>query len=291
MISKFVKNKEIEIYAEGFGDPKNPCMMLLMGATAQGLMWDEKFCNALASSGYFVIRYDNRDTGKSSKINYEQNPYYIHDLAEDALLVLKAFGFENAHWIAASMGSFVAQIIATFKPEYVKKLILIMSSPNHEVFIEGFKGFDSTHSQLPASHPKLLEYYKQILSISSTSPDEALKQYHDIQKRVIGAPEHLEHARIAEGRILKRLKSKYHVHNHAFALANSKNIHDKLDLITHDTLIIHGKEDYILPVEHGRLLAQCIKNSKYIEYEHMGHCFSEEIFKKLAEDIIHFVLT
>lgn len=290
MISKYVKNGEVEIYAEGFGSTNNPCIMLVMGATAQGVMWDESFCLSLAAHGFFVVRYDHRDTGKSSKIDYEKHPYYLHDLARDALNVMKAFGYQKAHWVAASMGGFIAQLLAIHKPECVDHLIIIMSSPNHEVFVEGFKGRDTSHTGLPASNPKILQYYESILSVSSASPEEAANQYHEIQKMVINAPEHLTHVRIFEGRILKRLKSKYHIHNHSFALANTKNMHSELHRIAQPTLIIHGSEDYILPVEHGRMLAKCIKNSIYKEYEHMGHCFSEQIFARLVIDISDFCL-
>jgi pimeloyl-ACP methyl ester carboxylesterase len=285
----YIESGSVKIFAESFGKQKEPLLLLIMGATAQGVMWDDNFCETLASHNFFVVRYDHRDTGKSSKVDYSINPYYLHDLANDALSIINYFDKASCYLLGASMGSFVAKILAINHPKLIEKLLLVMSTPNHEVFVEGFKGNDTTKFGLPASNPKILEYYQAILSVSSSDPDDALTKYHDIQNMLIGAEDHLVKIRIFEGRILKRLKSKYHIHNHSFALANTKNIHHLLNKIQQPTLIVHGKEDYILPVEHGRLLAQCISNSTYLEYEGMGHCFTPEIFEKLSADIIAFL--
>lgn len=288
---RIVENGLVKIFAESFGNASDPAIILVMGATAQGLMWKDNFCKDLASLGFLVIRYDHRDTGKSSRIDYLSVPYYLHDLAEDSLAVLKAFNKGKAIWIGASMGSFICQMMAINRPEVVESLTLIMSSPNHQVFIEGFHGRDTKKFGLPASNPKILEYYQTILSITSKDPEDAVKKYHHYQQMVVGAPEYLVETRIFEGRILKRLKSKYHIHNHAFALANSKDLHSQLGNITAKTLIIHGTEDYILPVEHGRALAKLIKHSEYIEYEHMGHCFTADVYNRLFKDLKRFVLS
>lgn len=286
---KFVNRGEVDIFAESFGDEGNPAIVLVMGATAQGLMWKDEFCTKLAEVGFLVIRYDHRDTGKSSRIDYSKNPYYLHDLAKDAVAVLKSFGKEKAVWIGASMGSFLCKMIAIYDPALVAKLVLVMSTPNHLVFVEGFYGRDTEKFGLPASNPNIMTYYQAILSITSRDPEDAEKKYRHLQNLLIGAPEHLVETRIFEGRILKRLKSKYHIHNHAFALANSKDLHNELPRINCPTLIIHGAEDYILPVEHGRLLAKLIKTSKYIEYDHMGHCFTKKINDRFLADLEEFL--
>lgn len=290
MQSKFVQSQGIQIYTESFGDTTNPAMLLVMGATAQGVMWKDSFCNALAAAGLFVIRYDHRDTGKSSKLLYEYTPYYLRDLTLDAIAVLDAYNIGKATFCGASMGSFICQMAALDFPDRVEKLICIMSSPNHLVFVKGFEGRDTTSLGLPGSNSGILQYYQAILDVKATTAEEAQRKYTEMLHQTMYVPERLAEVRIFEGRILKRLKSKYHIHNHAFALAKSCDLHEDLKNIKQPTLVIHGVEDYVLPIEHGRALAAAISDAQYIEYEDMGHYFTDAIFAHLAQTLPQFVL-
>ncbi len=284
---KTVKIGNVDIYTENFGDSSNPAVLLIMGATAQGVMWDEKFCEALADFGYFVIRYDHRDTGKSSRIDYNASPYTLGDLTSDAISILKSYNISKAHFIGASMGSFIAQKAALIYPEMVKTLTCIMSSPNHQIFVDGFVGKDTSHHPLPPSNPLIMEYYQELLSINPKTIEESEQLHSEAWKKVSGHHEHLS-IRMFEGKILKRLKNHKYIHNHSFALANSPDLYGDLCKINVPTLIIHGKEDYVLPFEHGQHLSEMIRGSKFIEYDGMGHCFSEDVYKKLLKDLKQF---
>lgn len=288
MESKVIHIGPIEIFTESFGLPQDPAVLLIMGATAQGVMWHDDFCETLAGSGFFVIRYDHRDTGKSSRIDYANQPYYLHDLASDALSILDLHGIKSAHFVGASMGGQVAQTIAIHNSDRVSTLTCIMSTPNHLVFVDGFEGKDVTHHGLPASNPKILKYYQAILGIKAATQDEALALHKEALQQIMALPEHMVEVRMFEGRILKRLKSLTHIHNHSLALAASKDLHEDLHRISLPSLIIHGSEDFILPIEHGRKLAHLIKDSNFIEYKHMGHCFSAKIFSNLLDDLKKF---
>ncbi len=281
---KQIISGRISISTESFGDAVKPAVLLIMGATAQGIMWDEMFCKALASSGYFVMRYDHRDTGKSSRIDYNKEPYTLDDLKNDALAVLDGYGIKRAHFVAASMGSFVAQKIAIDNSDRIRTLTCIMSSPNHQIFVDGFVGNDISHHPLPASNPLILEYYQELLSINPTTVEEAEKLHSEAWKKVAGHEEHL-HIRMFEGKILKRLKNHKYIHNHSFALANSPDLYSQLDKIAVPTLVIHGEEDFVLPIEHGRHLAEKIKGAKFIPYKGMGHCFSKAVYTRLLADL------
>jgi pimeloyl-ACP methyl ester carboxylesterase len=281
---KQIQSNNITLNTEHFGDSKNPAVLLIMGATAQGLMWDELFCKALANLELFVIRYDHRDTGRSSRIDYNKNPYTLYDLKEDAIAVLDGYGVKKAHFVAASMGSFIAQKVAIDNPDRILSLTCIMSSPNHQIFVDGFLGNDISHHPLPASNPKIMEYYQELLSINPKTVEESDKLHTEAWKKVAGHEEHL-HIRMFEGKILKRLKNHKYIHNHSFALANSPDLYNDLNKISVPTLVIHGEEDYVLPFEHGQHLAEMIKGSKFIAYKHMGHCFSEAIYRHLLIDL------
>jgi pimeloyl-ACP methyl ester carboxylesterase len=287
--SRIVHNGSVEIYTESFGSSVNPTVLLIMGATAQRVMWPDSFCYALSSLGFFVIRYDNRDTGKSSHVDYVNNPYYLEDLGADALAILNDYGIESAHWVCVSMGGQIGQLNAIYNPNRVKTLTCIMSTPNHLVFVDGFEGRDVSQHGLPASNPKILRYYQAILGLKPSSKDEAAKMYKSVLQEIMKTPEHMVEIRVFEGHILKRLKGINHIHNHSLAMAGSKDLHERLNMIKVPTLVIHGKEDSILPVEHGKKLAELINGAEFVEYENMGHCFSDEIFDKLFLDLSKFL--
>lgn len=293
MRQKFVKNGDVEINTEAFGDLNNPKIVLIMGATAQGLMWQDAFCNALASKGYCVIRYDHRDTGKSTRIDYKVNPYTLEDLAKDVLEIIKEYsGGDKVHLIGASMGSFVAQTICLKHPEKVATLTCVMSSPNHMIFVDGFEGRDTSKHPLPPSNPKILEFYQEILSVSAKDVDEDLAMHKEIWKKI--ATEESAHlnidTRVFEGKILKRLKNPRYIHNHSLALVNSEDLFDKLKDIKTTTLVIHGTDDYVLPFEHGELLSKMIPNSTFIPYEGMGHCLPAKFATRLVDDVVSHIL-
>lgn len=288
MWPKFVNSGNLVIYTESFGFTRDPAILLIMGATASSIFWNTEFCQKLASAGYFVIRYDHRDTGKSGHINYHERPYFLKDLCNDAIAVLDAYELKNAHWVGASMGSFIAQLSAMEFPNRVLTLTCIMSSPKHNVFIDVFFGYDTRQHSLPASHPLLLRYYEEILSLEPKDIKEDKEMHSSIWKKISGN-EHLMETRIFEGKVLKRLKSHKHIHNHSLALANTPSFYENLHNIKAPTLIIHGHDDYILPIEHGRRLAELITDAKFIEYKHMGHCLTNAIYHKLYLDVVdHF---
>ena len=289
MISRFITNNKISLYTESIGNASNPCVLLIMGATAQAVMWEDDFCQNLASHGFFVIRYDHRDTGKSDKIDYKAQPYLLSDLADDALLILDSYNIKKTYIIAASMGSFISQYIAVTYPEKILGLCLVMSSPNHHAFVDGFEGKGVLNHELPASHKNILKFYQSIIGISGSSIDEIDTLYRKLWLQIENhEDEDLVNLRINEGKILRRLKNSKYVHNHSFALTNSPSLENEIHRIKCPTLLIHGELDYILPVEHSIKLSSLIKHSSLNIYKKMGHSFNNSILKKIASDFIIF---
>jgi pimeloyl-ACP methyl ester carboxylesterase len=123
------KAAEPEIASQTFGDPAHPPTLLIMGAMASMLWWPEAFCRKLAGKGLFVIRYDNRDTGRSTKYAPGEPPYTFDDMVDDAMRVLDSYGIAKAHVVGMSMGGTIAQLVALKYPSRIISLTAISTSP------------------------------------------------------------------------------------------------------------------------------------------------------------------
>src|SRR5690606_37877023 len=104
MNERIITVDDVELYTESFGNKDNPAILLVAGATVSMLYWDEEFCQRLADKGFYVIRYDNRDVGKSTFYKTGTTPYDIVDLTDDAIAVLDGYKIENAHFTGMSLG-------------------------------------------------------------------------------------------------------------------------------------------------------------------------------------------
>ena len=141
-----VKANNIEIVYDSFGKKSDPPMLLIMGLSMQMIGWEEPFCVELAKRGYWVIRFDNRDVGLSTKFEEAgipdlmelmmkaqqgeviEAPYTLSDMAADAVGLLDVLKIDTAHIVGASMGGMIGQTIAINYPERVKTLTSIISS-------------------------------------------------------------------------------------------------------------------------------------------------------------------
>src|SRR5919198_1658754 len=132
---------DVELCYETFGDPADPALLLVMGLATQMLGWHEDFCASLAERGHFVIRFDNRDIGRSSVVpgrpptlwqlarrSRRAAAYTLEDMAADGIGLLDHLGVERAHVVGASMGGMIAQTLAARRPERTLSLASIMSS-------------------------------------------------------------------------------------------------------------------------------------------------------------------
>jgi pimeloyl-ACP methyl ester carboxylesterase len=113
---RMIKTNGVDLCTQAFGDPANPGLLLIMGATASMVRWPEALCRQLSDSGLYVIRYDNRDTGASTSYPPYAPPYTAVDLAEDAVGILDAYGIERAHAWGMSMGGMITQQLAINHP-------------------------------------------------------------------------------------------------------------------------------------------------------------------------------
>ncbi|MDH3683039.1 MAG: alpha/beta fold hydrolase, partial [Acidimicrobiia bacterium] len=139
----------IELCVDSFGDPADPAILLIMGAGGSMLLWEEGFCDRLADGGRYVMRYDNRDTGKTTSCPLGEPNYTIDDMAADAVAVLDAYGVEQAHIVGASMGGMITQVVGLNHPERVLSLTPIMSTPDPGAVLDAIEGRDTTYTLSP----------------------------------------------------------------------------------------------------------------------------------------------
>jgi pimeloyl-ACP methyl ester carboxylesterase len=122
---RVVRANGVDLWVETFGDPDDQAILLIMGLAASMDWWEDEFCQRLAAGGRFVVRYDHRDTGRSTSYPAGAPPYTGHDLTADAVGLLDVLGRPRAHLVGMSAGGGIAQEIAVDHPDRVASLTLI----------------------------------------------------------------------------------------------------------------------------------------------------------------------
>lgn len=253
----------VEICAETFGDPRDPAILLIMGAMCSMVYWDTEFCQRLADTGRFVIRYDNRDVGRSTVYAPGTSNYMVADLAEDAVGVLDAYGVQRAHLVGMSLGGMIAQVIAVNHPQRVQTMTLIASS---------LYGSDENHRGLPPMDERILAYHAQGASLDWTDT-EAVARYLVEGSALLCGPAHVFEEERAYRQVtaeIKRAKQLLSMFNHAL-LRGDDGFEGMQAKITAPTLVIHGTHDTVLPFAHATALTESIPGAELLTLEGTGH--------------------
>jgi pimeloyl-ACP methyl ester carboxylesterase len=285
---RIVRANGIEIWCEDFGSPASPALLLVMGASAQGILWPEDFCGELASAGLHVIRYDNRDTGMSTCFDFAAAPYTLSDMARDAVGVLDAFGVARAHVAGASMGGMIGQTLALEYPARVRTLTTIMSTPF---------GASVQQSMAPgasgelAAHPRLLAAMAAQLAKPPRTHDERIESAVALWRALAGSGEPFDEAEVRrrEARVLARARNIDASQNHGLAIARSPDRLEALRGLRIPTLVFHGDDDPILPLAHGRLTAEAIPGARFVVIPGMGHDLPPKARARLAQELLAHV--
>ena len=167
MNEKINKINGIDICAETFGNPQNPAVLLIMGAMCSMVYWDEEFCQQLADTGRYVLRYDNRDVGRSIVYEPGSSNYTVIDMADDAVGVLDSYHIDKAHIVGMSLGGMIAQIMALRYPQRVLSITMIAS---------GIFGSDDNNRNLPPMDEKILAYHANGAKLN-WSDEESVANY------------------------------------------------------------------------------------------------------------------
>jgi len=282
------KANNIEIEYETFGDPSSEPLLFVMGLGAQMIRWPEELCMLFVNKGFYVIRFDNRDVGLSTKFEEAgvpdimkeikaiqrgktiSPPYTVEDMADDAVGLLDALNIEKAHICGASMGGMIVQIIAFRHPTRVLSLTSIMSTTGNP--------------NLPQPKPEAMQVLlKPAPTEREAYIEESVKRYRILYGSGFPFPE--DQIRELVAVLYDRSFYPQGMTRQLFAILGTENRVSKLGSIKVPTLVIHGGDDPLVPVEGGKETAASIPGAELIIIEGMGHSLPPETWPQILDAI------
>lgn len=245
--------------SESFGAPEDTPILLITGLGSSMLWWDAEFCRRLADGGRFVIRYDHRDTGRSTTYEPGHPGYTGTDLVTDALAVLDAYGIASAHLVGVSAGGAIAQLLALDFADRVRSLVLISTSP-----------------ALPAGHelpPPTAAFTRFVATatVDWSNADSVVQYLVDYSRMLAGDERRFDENAFRDlvQRDVERADDIAASQNHDL-LADDERAPGALSSITVPTLVIHGTADPMFPLRHGEV-AERIPTAKLLSLPGAGH--------------------
>ncbi|MEP4148630.1 MAG: alpha/beta hydrolase [Halioglobus sp.] len=285
MPEQYVSSNRVRLAYESFGNPNHPAIVLVMGLGTQLLGWPVPMCQALADQGFHVIRFDNRDVGLSEKMENAhipqpvslmlrsrfklpmQVPYTLDDMALDLIGLLDALHIEHAHVVGASMGGMIAQIAAAKHGHRFLSLTSIMSS--------------SGDPKLPGARRDVINtMIKRSLGMEKPNLENTMAYW-----RKIGSPGYQPSDETLKKKIIDGYNRSFHPEGYsrhlAAVIANGSRVR-LLKTITTPTLVIHGQDDSLVPVECGIDTARHISHATLKLFPGMGHDLPEPLLPEFV---------
>jgi len=273
---------EIDLCFETFGEPGDPAMLLVMGLGTQMLGWPDAFCEQLAARGRFVIRYDNRDVGRSTHFTGQRPPtvkqlltrskacatYSLADMAQDGIDLLDHLEIQQAHVVGVSMGGMIAQTMAARHPRRVLSLASLMSNTGH--YWRGMPGL--------RAYPIFL---RRPAGDLAAAIDSVVATF-----RTIGSPDYPfdeDEIRDIAVRSYERGYDPAGAGRQLAAILAAGDRTRELATITAPTLVVHGTRDVMVTPSGGRATARAIKGSRLVLIDGMGHDLPRELWGRLID--------
>jgi pimeloyl-ACP methyl ester carboxylesterase len=278
----------VDLCYEIFGKDDAEPMLLIMGLGAQMILWDDEFCLELASRGFRVIRFDNRDIGKSSRMTGGkplkplellklrflkipvEAPYRLRDMADDVIGLMDALGIKSAHLVGASMGGMIAQEIAISYPQRVRSLTSIMSTTGN-----------------PKVPPPTREASAMLMAPPPKTKEEFLVRFAQTWKVLRVGHFPLDEAKDRERaeRVFARGLNPAGVGRQLRAILASGSRKERLHAVKAPTLVIHGTVDPLVRPEGGKDTAASIPGAKLMMIDGMGHAIPIPMWPEIIDAI------
>lgn len=287
----FATSGKVRLWCETFGEEKDPALLLIMGSGGQGILWPTDFCIGLAKSGLYVIRYDHRDTGLSSLIDYQNDPYSLLEMADDAIAIFDHLQIDKAHVVGASLGASIATLLAVSSPERLHSAVLLMASSDvRHVFGPEYAAL----SALPKPKPEYVEWLTNYIKALSNNATEDEKVSFMLQGARLcnGTTFAFDETQYLQVRsmAMARSSSTQGTQHHLFAAkASLDELLTAPQKITVPTLVVHGDQDPIFSVEHAEHLVKAIKGAKLQIIAGMGHALNDSLCQLLQQMILDHV--
>jgi pimeloyl-ACP methyl ester carboxylesterase len=283
-----VQANGIRIEYDTFGRRGDRPLLMVMGLGAQMIHWRSEFCQQLADAGHFVIRYDNRDTGLSTKFDAAgvpdmaaimtqmaegkpfDTPYTLVDMADDGFGLLDALDVPAAHICGASMGGMIVQAMAIRDRGRVKSLTSIMSTTGNR--------------ELPPAKPEAMA---ALMSPPGTTRDEVVARSISVSK-VIGSPGYPADPAEVRERALEAYERAHYpvgVARQMAAVASNGSRKEALAKLDVPALVIHGKADPLVPVEGGIDTHRALRGSQLMVIDGMGHDLPKPVWGQIVAGI------
>ncbi len=283
-----VQANGIEITYDTFGDPAGIPLLLVMGLGMQMTSWDERLCAKFAEQGFWVIRFDNRDVGRSTHFDKAgppnmlrmaaagllrlpmQSAYKLKDMAADAVGLLDVLGVTAVHVVGVSMGGMIAQEMAIRYPKRILSLTSIMSTTGN--------------TKLPQPDLKM----RMRLLKRAPAEEKAYEDHVVDLMTVLYGPKYAPDVNYTRQLAARNFKRGYYpvgVSRQLAAIIASGNREPKLADLRLPTLVIHGDADPLVPVECGRATARAIPHAKLMIIPGMGHALPREIWDEVVDAI------
>ena len=275
---------DVELAYETFGDPSGPALLLVMGLATQMLGWREAFCAQLAERGFFVVRYDNRDVGRSTKFSAHPPPsvaqllrrdkraaaYTLADMADDGVGVLDHLGIARAHVVGASMGGMIAQTMAIRHPERVLSLVSIMSNTGAR-----WTGQPS------------LRLYSVLVKRAPRDRDGFVEHNMEVFRRIgsPGFPRDEDDLRQMATRSWHRGYDPAGAGRQLAAILASGDRTEQLRSIRAPTLVVHGTADKLVAPSGARATANAIPGARLLQIPGMGHDLPRGAWPRIIDAI------
>ena len=282
---QFATLEGVSLCYETFGDESRPALLLVMGLGTQMIGWHADFCSRLAERGFFVVRYDNRDVGRSTHLDHRPPPttreiltrrhrqpaYTLGDMAEDGVRLLDRLGIDAAHVVGASMGGMLAQLMAAWWPERVRSLVSIMSNTGSlRSGQPALRLYPSFLARPPRSKEEYVDRLVKVFGIIGSSGFE--RDEGDL--RLLAETAFDRGADPAgSGRQLAAIQS------------SGSRVRD-LRRIKAPTLVIHGTADLLVRPSGGRATARAIPNARLQLIDGMGHDLPRGAWPQIIDGIV-----